>query len=99
MSNDMLIGIFDPEVVEYAVKHEFGALGRDFFRVAIDSNLKNITAKVEEEYRGVIMQKQTPDQAQKKVGEYIVSLIRQMIQDKGLVDTGRLLNSVEVRDA
>lgn len=95
--DDVLIGIFDPEVVKYAVLLEFGDDGRDFMRVAIDTNLRKISTKVEEEFKGVLFHKKDINIARKNIGDYVVDLIKEMIETKGLVKTGAMLNAVETR--
>lgn len=95
--SDILVGIFDPEVVKYAVLLEFGDDGRDFLRVAYDSHLPAITEKVEEQYTLVLMKKQKINNARKTIGEFVVKLIKTEIEAKGLIKTGRMLNSVEYK--
>jgi hypothetical protein len=93
----ILVGIFDESVISYAVVHEFGDRGRDFLRVAYDTNISNILDFVEKEYMQVLDKKITVDMARKNIGQYVVNLIKEVIIAKGLVKTGKMLNSVEYK--
>lgn len=91
----MKIGIFDPDVIAYAVKHEFG--DRSFMRSAMDQNQQKIGDYIVSQFDMVLAKRVTQEQARKNIAQFIVGLIRDYIKKQGLVDTGRLLNSVEVR--
>jgi hypothetical protein len=103
MSPDILMGIFDESVVKYAVIHEFGDKGNDFLRVAYDTHLDDILKCTEQEYGkvmdGMLDKKKKYDIkiARTNIGAYVVKLIKDKIIEKGLIDTGKMLNSIEVK--
>jgi len=94
---NILVGIFDPEVVTYAAVHEFGDRGHDFMRVAVDTNLDKISDFVAQQYGLVLTRKVDIDTARQRIGNFVVEIIKDMIRTKKLIKTGRMLNSVEAR--
>lgn len=90
----MKIGIFDPDVVDYAVKLEFGK--HPFIRPAIDANIRAIGDYVEAQFNKVLAGVMKEDQARDAIGRFVVKIIRDYITAKGLVDTGRMRDSVDV---
>jgi len=103
MTADILVGIFDEEVIKYAVKLEYGDAGRDFLRTAYDSHLPEITEFVEREYCKVLdsmMDKRTNytvKNARRSIGEFVVKLIKDKIIEKNIIQTGRMLKSIEAK--
>jgi len=97
MRSLITVGIFDPEVVEYALKLEFGDKGTSFMRSAYDSQSSAIGDYIVEQYDKVLSKKLSIEKARKNVGDYIVTLIKDMIIKKGLIKTGSMLNSVEAK--
>lgn len=100
--SEMNIGIFDPNIVEYAVKLEFGSGGRDFLRVAYDENQTEIADFIEKQYRTIVdlmirKKKYNLNEARKNVGNFIVNIIKNKIKQKGIIQTGAMLNSVEYK--
>jgi hypothetical protein len=95
MNELVKVGVFDPEVVEYAVKLEFGDQGRDFLRIAYDQNSRDIGDYVVNQLNKALMKKITLTKAKQNIGEYVVKLIKDIIISKDIIVTGRLLNSVE----
>ena len=103
MTADILVGIFDESVIKYAVKLEYGDSGRDFLRMAYDSHLPEITDFVEREYAKVIdsminkRTNYTVKNARRSIGEFVVKLIKDKIVEKNIIQTGRMLKSIEAK--
>ena len=104
MSFDKVIevGIFDQSVVDYAVFLEFGDKGNDFLRSAYDEHQFEISDYVEKQYRTIVdlMLRKKPYNIKKfreNIGKFIVKIIKNKIKSKGLVDSGKMLESVEYR--
>jgi len=93
------VGIFDSKVLEYAVKLEFGNKGNDFLRLAYDTHQIQIGDYIADQYDRVFLKKATVKEVKSSIVEYVVQVVRNVILKKGLVNTGRMLNSVEGRYA
>lgn len=94
---DIIVGIFDPEIIVYAVVHEYGEKGRDFMRVAIDSNISQLGDFVEKQYHDVLFKKLDINVARNNIGKFVVGLIKEMILAKGLIKTGNMYRSVDFK--
>jgi len=94
--NDLFatIGITEDDVARYAAVHEIG--DRAFIRPTIDANMDRIADYATERARDLIDYKITPTAYFEAVGLFIADLIKESIKEKGLVDTGKMLNSVGV---
>jgi hypothetical protein len=98
--NDLLeVGIFDGEVIDYAVKLEFGNKGNDFLRTTYDTHQMQIGDYVADQFDLVFQKKIAIAQAKKQIIAYVVNLVKQTIVAKDLIQTGRMLNSVRGRNA
>lgn len=88
------LGITDSEVAKYAAKYEFG--DRTFIRNTLDANANKIADYITERLRDLMDKKLTNSAYMEAIGDFIVDILKKAVEEKGLVDTGRLRDSIKV---
>lgn len=94
------VGVFDEEIAEYAVVHEFGSEtipASMVMRRAFDTNVDSYLVEFDQGLKGVIAGTASLDGVLVEVARGVAADIEDAISDDDLIDTGALISSIDFR--